>query len=132
VRALGLLGGVTALAAGGCLERTVTITSEPPGAVVRLNDVEVGRTPITTEFTYYGVYDVRLNREDSEPLAVEQRARAPIYEYPPFDLAATILPIPIRTRLAWHYDLQPVDRVQTLEDEAALIARARALEEMAK
>jgi hypothetical protein len=128
------LGGVLAamVMAGGCLERTVTITSDPPGAVVRLNDIEVGRTPITTDFTYYGVYDVRLNREGQEPLAVNQRARAPIYEYPPLDLAATVLPIPIRTRLQWHYELEPEVRVETLEAEAALIERARQMAEMAR
>jgi hypothetical protein len=119
------------LAAGGCLERTVSITSDPPGAIVRMNDVEVGRTPITTEFTYYGVYDVRLNREGQEPLRVNQRAWAPIYEYPPFDLVATILPVPIRTKLQWHYELEPEKRIATLEDEAALIERARGLGEMA-
>ncbi len=45
--------------AGGCVERTVTITSEPDNALVYLNDEEIGRTPVTVSFTFYGVYDVR-------------------------------------------------------------------------
>lgn len=47
----------------GCIERTITITSEPSGSLVHLNDEEVGRTPLTVPFTFYGVYDVRLEHE---------------------------------------------------------------------
>ena len=32
------------LTAGGCLERQMTITSQPEGALVYVSDVEVGRT----------------------------------------------------------------------------------------
>lgn len=46
-----------------CVERTISITSTPSGALVHLNDQEVGRTPLTVPFTYYGVYDVRLEHE---------------------------------------------------------------------
>ena len=49
--------------AGGCLERTVTITSDPEGALVTLNDQQIGRTPVETGFRYFGVYDVRLELE---------------------------------------------------------------------
>ena len=47
----------------GCIERTISITSEPSGALVHLNDDEVGRTPLTVPFTFYGVYDVRVEHE---------------------------------------------------------------------
>src|SRR3982750_4047234 len=60
--------GVAALAAGalgltGCVERKLTIGSDPPGAILLLNDVEVGRTPVTVPFTTYGDYDIRLRFE---------------------------------------------------------------------
>jgi hypothetical protein len=48
---------------GGCIRRSITITSQPAGALVWLNDEEIGRTPVTVPFTYYGVYDVRLEHE---------------------------------------------------------------------
>lgn len=47
----------------GCIERTITVTSKPAGALVYLNDEEIGRTPVTVPFTFYGVYDVRLEHE---------------------------------------------------------------------
>lgn len=47
----------------GCLERTITITSQPTGALVHLNDREVGRTPVVVPFTFYGTYTVRLEHD---------------------------------------------------------------------
>jgi hypothetical protein len=113
----------------GCLERTVTVTSEPPGALVTLNGVEVGRTPTTTAFTYYGTYDVRLKRDGYEPVWEPRKAAAPIYEYPPLDLAAAAAPVNIRTRLTWHFDLKPMEAADTPGGEQALIERARELRE---
>jgi hypothetical protein len=112
---------------GGCLERTVKITSEPPGAVVWMNNVEVGRTPVETGFTFYGKYDVRLRREGYEPLSAVRDVRAPLYEYPPLDLLAEAAPLPIRTERSWHFELEPTIVVEG-QAEADLIARARAME----
>ena len=61
------------------VERRVSITSEPSNAVVYVNDVEVGRTPVDADFTYYGSYDVRIDNEGFEPLRTKAVARAPIY-----------------------------------------------------
>ena len=51
------------LASVGCVERLITVRSQPSGALVYLNDEEVGRTPVTVPFTFYGYYDVRLEHE---------------------------------------------------------------------
>jgi len=51
------------LAMVGCIERTITITSDPSGALVHLNDEEVGRTPVVVPFTFYGTYTVRLEHD---------------------------------------------------------------------
>jgi hypothetical protein len=99
---------LTALAAlSGCLERRMTITSDPPGATVTVNDTEIGRTPVTASFVNYGVYDVQLDREGSEPLRTKARAGAPIYEWPPIDLVSTVIPATISTDIHWHFKLQP-------------------------
>ena len=31
----------------GCVQRTITVNSDPQGALVYLNDIEIGRTPVT-------------------------------------------------------------------------------------
>ncbi len=115
---------------GGCLERTVTITSEPPGAIVVLNDEEIGRTPVETGFRYFGVYDVRLQREGFEPLNAEKEAVAPIWEYPGLDLLAIAAPWRVKTHLKWHFDLEPLPSPGTEEANRAeqeLFDRARSL-----
>jgi len=110
----------------GCLERTVTVTSDPPGALVSLNDVEVGRTPVETAFLFYGDYDVRLRREGNEPLIAHKEIDPPVYEWIPFDLLATVLPLQIRARQMWHFRLEPTPPMDEAA-EAALMSRARTL-----
>jgi hypothetical protein len=111
-----------ALALPGCIDRRITITSEPSGAIVWLNDAEIGRTPVSARFTWYGEYDVRLRLDGYEPLSTSRSARIPLYEIPPVDLVASAFPI--RTVRHWHFELAPLP-VPSPETEAQLLDRAR-------
>ena len=115
---LATLASITLLA--GCTSRAIVVTSEPPGALVTLNGVEVGRTPLEVGFRYYGQYDLRLRKDGYEPLAAAPWANPPWYEYPPLDLV--LLPVPLRTTVRWHYDLVPASIEQDARDQ--LIERA--------
>lgn len=128
-RAAAALLAVSALVLPGCMSRRIEITSEPPGALVWVNDVEIGRTPCETDFTYYGWYDVRLRLEGYEPLVTQAEASQPIYEMPPVDLFATVSPVPIETEIAWHFVMEPAkERSQTPEElKAGLFERAAEL-----
>lgn len=119
------LGAVLALA--GCLERTIRVTSEPPGAMVWLNDVEIGRTPAEARFKFYGVYDVRLEMQGFEPIHEGREAVAPFYEYPGPDAVATVIPARIRNVVEWHFDFAPAATIDNPAAEAAMISRAHAL-----
>ena len=112
----------------GCLSRRVSITSEPSGATVWMNDVEVGRTPVEAQFLYYGTYDVKVELDGFEPLRTRARARTPIYEYPPLDLAANAVP-GAESVVKWHFTLTPaMERTLTKEAlEAGMLERAKAL-----
>ncbi|CAG0980846.1 hypothetical protein PHYC_01755 [Phycisphaerales bacterium] len=125
---LGALCVVCGFALPGCLTRKVSVTSEPSGATVFVNDVEVGRTPVEAQFRYYGGYDVRVEKEGFEPLRTRANARAPIYEYPPFDLAANAVPGAEHT-VKWHFTLQPsLESSRPKEElEQGLLGRARDL-----
>jgi hypothetical protein len=114
---------------GGCLDRTLVVTSDPPGATVTVNDVELGRTPLRAGFTYYGDYDVRVELEGFEPLRVRQTARAPLYEYPPIDLAVTALPVRVNHDVRWHFTLTPALEQGAAPEqiEAGVAERARAM-----
>lgn len=115
------------LALGGCSQRIIKITSEPSGALVTVNDIQLGRTPLETEFTYYGDYDVQVRKDGFEPLRTKATAWTPIYERPPLDLATS--PIPYESVVKWHFKLQPTlestEPKQQFED--GLITRAKSL-----
>jgi hypothetical protein len=111
-------------ALAGCVERTITITTEPPGALVWLNDREVGRSPVDVKFDYYGTYDVRLEREGYERQMTTGKADAPGWEFIGLDLVAELLPIPLHSRVRWNYVLEPERK-----DRDGLVARAELLRE---
>ena len=52
---------IASLFLGGCVERKLTINTEPQGAVVFLNDEEIGTSPVTASFEWYGDYNVRIS-----------------------------------------------------------------------
>ncbi|CAN5871909.1 hypothetical protein BH11PLA1_BH11PLA1_15690 [soil metagenome] len=109
-----------------CVRRTIEITSEPPGALVWLNQEQVGRTPCETDFKFYGVYDVRLALDGYDPIATSRDATAPFYEYPGPDLIAA--PFPIHNQIAWHFVLTPaLEFSDKLGAERDATERARAL-----
>ncbi|MEM1109779.1 MAG: PEGA domain-containing protein [Planctomycetota bacterium] len=123
VRAACLL--VVAGGFAGCVQRTISITSEPAGALVWLNDEEVGRTPLEVPFRWYGTYDVRLEKDGFVPRWTTGEAQQPWWEYPGPDLVAELLP-GAESRVAWHYEL--TEEVPAAEQDAgALIERARGM-----
>jgi hypothetical protein len=76
------------LMVGGCVQRTMNIASDPPGAVVTMNDQEIGRTPITRDFTWYGTYDVFVRKEGYETLHKRTKVIAPWWQWVPLDFFA--------------------------------------------
>lgn len=126
-----LIVGACMLPASGCVERTMRITSTPPGARVFLNDQEVGLTPLKVSFLWYGDYDIILRKPGFETLATHHRVPAPWYQFPPIDLVAeTLIPGTIRDEhVLPNYELTPaaVPTASDLAQRAAEI-RGRALE----
>ncbi|MBA4119339.1 MAG: hypothetical protein C0513_01350 [Isosphaera sp.] len=111
---------------GGCARRSITVTSSPAGAMVWLNDVQVGRTPVEADFRWYGIYDVRLRLDGFEPLSTSKNTGQPWYELPGPDLVAGL--VGARTRVRWHFDLEPTaEALDRLTAEQDLLARARGL-----
>lgn len=124
ISAVCLLGGL-----GGCLERTIRVTSDPPGALVWLNDVEIGRTPAEARFKFYGTYDVRLELAGYEPVHEGREAVAPLHEYPGPDVIASAWPGRIRNTVEWHFELEASPVSLDPGAEAEMVERARALRE---
>lgn len=119
MRVAALVAVALLVAVGGCSTRTITVTSTPSGASVWLNDQSVGRTPVTVDFVYFGVYDVRVELPGYAAVSTAREAAAPWWEWPGVDAVAVALPFEKRTELAWHFDL-----VEDSGDDGLLLDRA--------
>ncbi|MHC4679274.1 MAG: PEGA domain-containing protein [Planctomycetota bacterium] len=110
----------------GCVERKLTINTEPQGALVTLNDEEIGESPVTVGFNWYGDYCVRLSKEGYETLNTHRELEGPWYDDLPFDFFAQILsPERIVDSYEWTFELSPQRPVSSDE----LIRSARQMKE---
>jgi hypothetical protein len=128
------VSGLTACVLPGCVERKLTFGSAPSGAIVTLNDEEVGRTPVSVPFTWYGDYDIKLRLAkdvgtDEKPdirhyyLHTHERAMAPWFQWIGIDLVTELLPIPFKDEKFWAFEVPEVKEPA----EKDLIQRARDL-----
>jgi hypothetical protein len=85
------------LAAPGCVQRRMTIRSNPPGALVYVDDYQLGTTPVSHDFVYYGTRKLRLVKDGYETLTVRQPFPLPWYQYFPLDFVTeNLIPWEIR------------------------------------
>lgn len=107
-RGLCLLAALLAVAQTGCVQRRLTIRSNPPGALVYVDNYEIGTTPVSTDFIYYGTREIRLVKDGYETLTVLQPVPAPYYQYFPLDFfAENVVPYEIRDQRNLNYQLVP-------------------------
>lgn len=118
---MGLALAVLAPVVSGCVRRTLTIQTEPTGALVYLNDEEVGRSPVTTDFLWYGDYEVIIRKEAHQTLHTHAEIKAPWYQVPPIDFFAEVLYVgKIHDARFLSYALEP----ERLPDREKLLERA--------
>ncbi|MCG2683437.1 MAG: PEGA domain-containing protein [Planctomycetales bacterium] len=108
----------------GCVHRRMTVRTNPPGALLYVDDYEIGTTPVSTSFTYYGKRKIRLVKDGYETLTVMQDIPSPWYEVPPLDFVAeNFVPGHIRDQRVLDYQLRPQAVVPTEQ----LLSRAENL-----
>lgn len=105
---------------GGCVEREMTLTSDPPGAIVFVSGKEIGCTPVTQSFLWYGDYEIILRRKGYKTLETHRNIKAPFYETIPLDLLSAIAPWTIHDRRYLHFEMEKL----VLPDDQTLIGRA--------
>ncbi len=101
----------------GCVQRQLSVQSNPPGAVVYLNDREMGRTPFTHEFLWYGNYDVVVRADGYQTLKTTREITAPWWQFVPLDAVTDFLPL--QDHETMNFTLTPEKPV----DPAAVLAR---------
>ena len=95
----------------GCVERKLTINTEPQQALVVLNDEEIGISPVTVSFNWYGDYQIRITKAGYETLKTHRELEAPLHDKFPFDFFAQVLsPKKIVDEYEWTFELEPLQQ----------------------
>ena len=103
-----LLGLVLCASQSGCVQRRMMVRTNPPGALLYVDDYPIGTTPCSTNFTYYGTRKIQLVKDGYETLTVMQTIPAPWYEYTPLDFVAeNFVPGQIHDQRTLDYQLRP-------------------------
>jgi len=115
-------------AASGCVRRRMTIVSNPPGAKVFVDGYEIGTTPVSTSFVYYGTREVKLIKDGYETLTTLHTVSRPWYQIPGIDFFSEVVyPREIRDERVLKFALAPKQlvpleqtrgRAQQLRDDA--------------
>ncbi|MBN2589398.1 MAG: PEGA domain-containing protein [Sedimentisphaerales bacterium] len=122
---LGITGLIFSILTSGCLERELKINTTPDGAMVALNDEQIGQSPVTVSFNWYGDYYVRLTKDGYETLNTHKMLKAPWYDYFPFDFFVGVLwPQRIVDSYEWTFELE--EQKEMTRDE--LIQKAEELQ----
>lgn len=101
------LAGAALLGAGCAAERTFTITSEPEGALIRLDDDLVGVTPVTVPFLHYGTRRLTAYLEGHQTRTLIYKAKPPWYGRFPIDIVSEVLlPVGWKDDHPIHFPLQ--------------------------
>src|SRR5262245_17241190 len=104
------------LPAVGCVRRRLNVRSNPQGALVYVDNQQIGTTPCSVDFTYYGTREIRLIKPGFETLTVNQPIPAPWYQYTPIDfIAENLVATKIRDNRTVNYNLAPQLIVPTPE-----------------
>jgi hypothetical protein len=108
-------GWLLAALCSGCVVRTYTILTTPPGATVLENGQEIGPAPVTRPFAYYGTYRFDVMADGYQTKVVLQPISHPWYEYFPLDfIAENLIPFTIYDHRVFAYVL---DRIQVVPPE---------------
>lgn len=73
------------LSFSGCVHRRVTIQSNPPGALVKVDGRDIGYTPASLDFTWYGTREVQLLKDGYETHTELVNINPPWYQRFPLD-----------------------------------------------
>ncbi len=102
---------VCGLGVTGCVARSLTIRTDPPDALVYVDDVYQGASPATFDFDWYGWHRVTLHKDGFQRVEDRQLLQAPPWLWIPLDLLAEMWPGTLRDDRTWVYTLSPVQAI---------------------
>lgn len=112
------------------MKRTLTIDSVPSGATIWVNgQKQASPTPVTIDFTWYGWWEVRLEKEGYQSLSTEVHVKSRPDGYPLIDLPLERITPDYHVRRTLR--LVPLDPDPQEADLQAVRERAEALRDRA-
>ena len=120
-----VVGLFAAINLGGCVERQLTINTKPQGAMIVLNDEEIGISPVTVSFEWYGDYNVRISKNGFETLKTHRKLKGPWYDGFPFDFFTLLNSERTVDSYEWTFELSPKQE----PDRKDLIRKAQELKD---
>jgi hypothetical protein len=69
----------------GCVRRRLTVRTFPAGAQVFVDDQEIGVTPCSASFVYYGTRKITVMKDGYRTETLFQKLNPPWYQIPPLD-----------------------------------------------
>jgi hypothetical protein len=117
------------LATSACTTKhSLMIESDPPGALVRLDERVLGRTPLEAPFKHCGRRRITLYLPGYMPYSETLYLKQPWYATFPIDLITEILiPLGLQDRHEFSCTLQPDETDAQQEQFGALLRRAQSL-----
>ncbi len=123
------------LASTGCVERRYTIRTDPPGALVIVNGEEIGPSPASRGFYYYGDRQITLIRDGYKTQTIIQPIKAPWFDnYLTEFFTENAIPYQFRDDREFKYTMVPYesspegalrDRAESLRGEARVLPQPR-------
>ena len=118
------------------MERRYTFRTDPPGALAIVNGEEIGQTPVSRSFYYYGDREITFMLDGYETKTVIQPINAPWWDnlFTEF-FTENLVPFNLRDEREYTYELTPAstpraadlrDRAEQLRSEAQDPAQAAA------
>ncbi len=107
----------------------MTVRTNPPGAMVSVDNQVIGTTPAATPFVYYGTREIRVEKDGYRSEVLKTQVRPPWYQYPGIDFVAeTLWPWEIRDERVVDVELVPL----TLEPAGDVVNRADQLRQQSR
>ncbi|MCP4782199.1 MAG: PEGA domain-containing protein [Fuerstiella sp.] len=123
-----LLTAILLLLPCGCVHRRVTINSNPSGALVRIDGKDVGYTPASIDYTWYGTREVQLIKDGYETKTLPVNIESPWYQRFPLDFVSdNFLGTHVRDHRRFDISMSP----QQPDVSQAVIERGRSLRSQA-
>jgi hypothetical protein len=122
--ALGALGLVSLGGLSGCVERRYTIRTNPPGALAIVNQEEIGPTPVSRSFTFYGDREITLMLDGYQSQTIIQPINSPWWDNALTEFfTENVIPFTFRDEREFVYQMQPT----SIPEVNDLVARGQNL-----